>query len=106
MRSTSATPRDRRLVDLGALDEEHVQALVAVLGEEQVARRLAVAARAAGLLVVGLDRLRARVSWQTVRTSALSTPIPNALVATTTRTSPVMKRRWASARASRAMPAW
>ncbi len=34
-----------------------VQALVAVSGEEEAARRLPVAARAAGLLVVGLERL-------------------------------------------------
>ena len=60
---------------------------------------------AAGLLVVGLERAGHR-SWQTVRTSALSTPMPNAFVATTTSTSPAMKRRCASARASRGRPAW
>ena len=56
--SRSATARERRLVDLGALDEEHVQALVARLGEQQRSGRRAVAAGAAGLLVVGLDRPR------------------------------------------------
>ena len=49
---------ERRVVDLGALDEEDVQALVAALGEEQRARRAPVAPRAPGLLVVGLDRPR------------------------------------------------
>src|SRR5437868_2499899 len=47
---------EQRLVHGRALDEEYVQALVALLGEEQTARRGAVAARAAGLLVVGLHR--------------------------------------------------
>ena len=48
--------RDDVVGELAALDEEHVQALVAPLGEQQAARRAAVAARAAGLLVVRLDR--------------------------------------------------
>src|SRR5262249_5639272 len=39
--------------DRRALDEEHVQALVAAGREQQRLRRLAVAPRAAGLLVVG-----------------------------------------------------
>ena len=42
----------------------------------------------------------------TERMSALSTPMPKALVATTTWTSPAMKRRWVSARVSRGSPAW
>ena len=48
--------RERGVVDLGALDEEDVQPLVARLGEQQRSRRRAVASRAARLLVVGLDR--------------------------------------------------
>ena len=51
---------ERRVVDLGALDEEDVQTLVAALREEQRARREPVAPRAPGLLVVGLDRPRHR----------------------------------------------
>ena len=47
----SASSSDRR-----ALDEEDVQPLVLPRGEQQAARRPAVAARTAGLLVVGLDR--------------------------------------------------
>src|SRR6185369_2926508 len=43
-----------RLIDL--VDEEHVQALVAVLGEQHAARLEPVAPRAAGLLVVRLER--------------------------------------------------
>ena len=50
--------RDRLVGQLAALDEEDVQALVATLGEQQRARRRAVAAGAPGLLVVGLDRAR------------------------------------------------
>ena len=56
--SRRATPSSNCVVDLGALDEEDVQALVARLGEQQGASRGAVAARAPGLLVVGLDRRR------------------------------------------------
>ena len=41
---------------------------------------------------------------QTERTSALSTPIPKALVATITSTSPAMKRRWAAVRSSALHP--
>ncbi len=44
--------------ELGALDEEHVQALVLGLREQQRPRRKAVAARAARLLVPGLERRR------------------------------------------------
>ena len=54
-------PRDalqQVLADLGALDEEDVQALVAAGGEQQRPRRQPVAPRAARLLVVGLDRAR------------------------------------------------
>ena len=51
-------PVHQRVVDPGALDEEHVQPLVAALGEQERPRRPAVAARAAGLLVVGLQRAR------------------------------------------------
>ena len=45
-------------VELVALDEVHVQGLVAILGEEQRTRRRAVPPGAAGLLVVGLERRR------------------------------------------------
>ena len=48
-----------RVVDL--VDEEDVQALVAVLGEQHAARRQAVAPAAPGLLVVGLERGRHRL---------------------------------------------
>ena len=54
-------PRDalqQVLADLGALDEEDVQALVAAGGEQQRPRRQPVPPRAARLLVVGLDRAR------------------------------------------------
>ena len=46
------------------------------------------------------------MAWQTVLTLALSIPIPNALVATITRTSPDMNRSWVVARTSRRSPAW
>jgi hypothetical protein len=46
---------DRRQLDVRALDEEHVQTLVALLGEQQAARRPAVTSRAACLLVIGLE---------------------------------------------------
>ena len=46
------------VVDLGALDEEHVQALVAAGGEQQRPGGPPVAPGAAGLLVIGLDRGR------------------------------------------------
>ena len=49
-------PPRQLLVDLVALDEVHVQGLVAVLRQQQGARRAAVATRAPGLLVVGLER--------------------------------------------------
>jgi hypothetical protein len=45
-------------------------------------------------------------SWHTVRTSALSMPMPNAFVATMTSTSPSMNARWVSVRSSRRSPAW
>ena len=48
-----------RVVDL--VDEEDVQALVAVLGEQHAARGQAVAPAAPGLLVVGLERGRHRL---------------------------------------------
>ena len=51
-------PAGQVLVDLLALDEVHVQRLVAVLGQQQRAGGLAVAPGAAGLLVVGLERGR------------------------------------------------
>ena len=51
---------DRFELDVRALDEEHVQTLVALLGEQQAARRAPVTSRAAGLLVVGLERARDR----------------------------------------------
>ena len=47
--------RDGVVVDLRALDEEHVQGLVAPLGEEQRLRGHPVAPGATRLLVVGLD---------------------------------------------------
>ena len=43
-------------VDPRPLDEEHVQPLVALLGEQQAAGRQAVAPASAGLLVIGLER--------------------------------------------------
>ena len=45
-------------------------------------------------------------SAATVRTSALSTPIPNAFVATTTSALPSMNASWLARRASGLMPAW
>ncbi len=45
-------------VEPRALDEEHVQALVALLGEQQAAGRGAVPPGSAGLLVIGLERAR------------------------------------------------
>ena len=51
------------------------------VANSSAARGLAVASGAAGLLVVGLDAAR-DAEWTTSRMSALSTPIPNALVAT------------------------
>ena len=56
--SRSASQPGQARVELLALDEVHVQRLVAVLGQQQRTRRRAVAARAAGLLVVGLERRR------------------------------------------------
>ena len=56
--SRSASQPRQPGVDLLALDEVHVQRLVAVLGQQQRARRRAVAAGAPGLLVVGLERGR------------------------------------------------
>ena len=44
--------------------------------------------------------------WATKRTSGLSMPIPNAVVATTTRTSSAMKRSWVPLRSAVPMPAW
>ena len=55
---------------------------------------------------LGVYRLSGTVAWATVRTSALSIPIPNALVATITRAWPDMNRSWVRARTSRSRPAW
>ena len=66
-----------------ALDEEHVEALVALLGQEQATRWLAIAPGAARLLVIRLERSRS-CEWMTNRMSGWSMPMPKALVATIT----------------------
>ena len=57
-REPVSEPARQAIVDLVALDEVHVKRLVAVLGEQQRTRGVPVAARAPGLLVVGLERRR------------------------------------------------
>ena len=73
--------------------------------QQQAYGGFAVAAGTARLLVVRFQRPgRARCATQ--RTSARSMPMPNALVATTTSSSPAMKARCTRSRCSPDMPAW
>jgi len=51
---------DRALIDTSALDEEHVQALVSLLCEQQAAGRAVIAPSATSLLVVRLELPRHR----------------------------------------------
>ena len=67
-------------------------------------RRVAIAAGAAGLLVIGLDAL-GRSRWATKRTSGLSMPMPNAMVATITRPHRAGSAAGA-ARSALGIPAW
>ena len=87
-------------------EEELLQAAVGEAVEEDGAGGQAIAAGAADLLVVGFDAMPGRATWMTVRTSALSTPMPKATVATTTSSLPERKARWTRSRVVGSRPAW
>ena len=75
---------DGRIV---AIEKEVVRPLVGIAVHQIGAARCAIAAGAANLLVVAFERA-GRPAWITVRISALSMPMPKAMVATTTSSSP------------------
>ena len=98
MRSRPTSARDLLDGHLGLADEAHEAAEVGARREQDGSGGRAVAAGAAGLLVVGLEAADGSAQCQTERTSALSTPIPKALVATTTSASPRMNASCARVR--------
>ena len=82
-----------------------MQPFVALLGEQQAARRGAIASGPAGLLVVGLEGARHGGVAHGPHVGLVD-PHPEGVGGDDHRASPDMNRSWVRARTPRSSPAW